>query len=128
MNAVGLDGIGNLNEVFVNHGHKCSVVFGCEVTKNLVERLNVIAAVVGGQRNSGEKHLDVGVAERSEDGVEVAAGLVGRHSTKAVIAAKFDQDDDGMELQYGAKAGDGVFGGGPAGAQVRYFVVVAALV
>lgn len=128
MNAVGLNSVGNFNEVFVNHGHKCSMVFGREVAKNLVERVNIIAAVVGGQRNSGEKHLDVGIIERSEDGVEVATGLVGRHSTKAVVAAKFDNDNDRMELEYGMEVGDGVFGGGPAGAQVRHFVVVAALV
>ena len=57
--------------------------------------------------------------------VEVAAGLVEGQAAEAVVAAELDDDDLRMQAQDGRKAGDGVFGGGAAGALIDDLVVVA---
>jgi hypothetical protein len=47
-------------------------------------------------------------------------------AAEAVVAAEFDDHDFRVQEQDGAEAGDGVLGGGAAGALVDDFVVVAA--
>ena len=37
MNAVALDGAGNVDQIFVDHGHEGDVVLGREIAKDLVE-------------------------------------------------------------------------------------------
>ena len=34
-------------------------MLGCEVAKDLVERLDVVGTVVGRKRDAGQQHLDV---------------------------------------------------------------------
>jgi len=53
------------------------------------------------------------------------AGEVGRQAAKAVVTAEFDDDDFRVQGEDGGQAGDGVLGGGAAGALVDDFVVVA---
>ena len=51
MDAVGLDGAGNVDQILVDHGHKGGVVLGCHVAKNLLESaLNLAEA---GERVAG---------------------------------------------------------------------------
>ena len=48
MNAVLLNGVGDVDEVFVDHGDKGYVVLGGEGTEKLIEGLDVVGTVVGG--------------------------------------------------------------------------------
>ncbi len=77
MDAVGLDGAGDVDEVFVDHGDKGSVVLFGEITEDLIEMIYVLLAVVGWKGDAGEQDFDVCVFERGQHLVEVAAGLVG---------------------------------------------------
>ena len=88
--------------------------------------MDVVGAVVGRQGDAGEQNLDVRVLKRGEHLVEVAAGLVEGQAAQAVVAAELDDDDGGMQAQDGVQAGDGILGGGAAGALVDDLVVVAA--
>ncbi len=90
--------------------------------------LDVVGAVVGRQGDAGEQDFDVRVFERGQHLVEIAAGLVEGQAAQAVVAAELDDDDFGMQEQDGAQTGDGVLGGGAAGALIDDLVVVAAAV
>jgi hypothetical protein len=128
VDAVGLNSARDVDKVFINHGHEGGVVPCGEIAKDLVEGIDVIPAVVGRQRDAGKEHADVSVIERGEDSVEVAARLVRRHSAEAVVTAELDDDDGGVKHQDGAQVSGGILGGGAAGAQIRYLVVVAVFI
>jgi len=97
-----------------------------EVAKDLVELVDVFGAVVGGQGNAGEQDLDVGGFKGGEHLVEIAAGLVEGKASEAVVATEFDEDHFGVKGEDGVEAGEGVFGGGAAGALIDDSVVEAA--
>ena len=125
VNAVGLDGAGNVDEVFIDHGHKGYVVTESQSAIDLLERLDVVGAVVGRQRDAGEKNFNVGRLKRCEDLIEVVAGLVERKAAQPVVAAELDDDNVGMKRENCGKAFDGVFGGSATGAAIEDGVVVA---
>jgi len=128
VDAVGLDCAGDVDQIFVDHGHEGWVVFGCEVTENLVKLLNVIMAVVGRKGDAGKQDLGVRVFKRGQHLVEVAAGLVGGKAAKTVVAAEFYDYDLGAQEKDGAEIGHGILGCGAAGALIDHFVVEAAAV
>ena len=128
MDAVALEGVGDIDKVLVDHGNKGGVVFGGEVAEDFFEGCDVVAAVVGGQRDTREENSDVRVFKCGENLVEVATGLIGRQSAEAIVAAELDDDDIGVEQQNRMKIGDGVLGGGTAGTLIVHLVVVAAIV
>src|SRR6266568_3194623 len=128
MNSVRLDDVRNIDQALVDHGNKGRVVFGSKNAKDLIERLNVIAAVVGRQGDAGKKNFNVGVFERCYHYVEIAASLVWWYTAETIVAAKFNNGDGGVELKDGAEIGNRIFGGGPTRAQIRYFVEVTALI
>ena len=128
MDAVGLDGARDADQVFVDHGHDGQMVFGSEVQEDLIELVDVVGTVVGWQSDAGEKDADVGVVEGGEDGIEVAAGLVERKSAETVVAAELDNDHRWMGGDDGADTDQRIFCGGAAGAHVGDLVVVAELV
>ena len=66
----------------------------------------------------------MGGLKSGEHLVEVAARLIGGQAAQAVIAAEFNDDNFGVQQQDGAEIGDGVLGGGAAGALVVDSVVV----
>ena len=76
MNAVGLDGAGNFDQILVEHGHEGDVVLGGELGKYLVEGLDVFGAVVGRERDSGQQNPDVRGFERRQHLVQIAASLL----------------------------------------------------
>lgn len=124
MDAVLLDGAGDVNHVFVDHGHKGCVVLSCDGAEELVKGLNIVRAVVGGQGDAGEQNPDVSGLKRGDYLVKIAAGLIERHAAQSVIAAELDDDDFRVKAQEKGKAGDGVLGGGAAGPLVDDFIVV----
>ena len=126
MDAVCLNCAGDMDQVFIEHGHEGCVVLGGNVAEDLLEGLDIVLAVVWGQSNAGEQDFDVRAFERGQNLVEVAAGLVGGQAAKAVVAAELDDDDFRVQEQNGTEIGDGVLGGGAARALVRDFVAVAA--
>jgi len=125
VNAVFLDGVGDVDQVFVDHGHGGGVVLGRDVAEDLLELVDVVRAVVGRQGDAGEQDFYVRGFEGGEDLVQVVLSLIGWKAAEAVIAAEFDDDDFRVKLQYGVETGCGVFGGGAAGALIADFVVVA---
>ena len=124
MDAVLLDGAGDVDEILVDHGHKRNVMPGGEVTEDLLERVDVVGAVVGREGDAGQQDFDVRGFKGGQDLVKIAAGLVGRQAAQAVVAAEFDDDDFGVQQQDGAEVGDRVLGGGAAGALVVHLVVI----
>ena len=99
MNAVRLNRAGNMNEVFVDHGHECGVMLGGEVAEDLFEGLDVVTAVVGGQRDAGKQHFDVSIFESSQHSIQIAARLAGGQAAQSVVAAEFDDDNLRMQEQ-----------------------------
>lgn len=93
MNAVLLDGGGDVDEIFVDHGDEGDTVLRGEIAEHFVECRYVVGAVVGGKRDASEKDLDVSGFERGEDRVEVFAGLIGGEAAKAIVATEFDNYD-----------------------------------
>ena len=70
----------------------------------------------------------MGLFQRSQDLIEIAACLVGRKAAEAVVAAEFNDDDVGVHGQDGIQIGNGVFGRGAAGSLIVDLVVVAEVV
>ena len=128
MDAVLLDGAGDVDEILVDHGHKRNVMPGGEVTEDLLERVDVVGAVVGREGDAGEQNFDAGSIQGGQDLVEVAARLVGGQAAEAVVAAELDDDDFRVQEQDGADFDDSVLGGGATGALIGNLVVVAACV
>ena len=56
--------------------------------------------------------------ERRQHGVKIVLGLREGQSAEAVVAAKLNNHNVGMEAKDGGQGGDGVLGGGAAGALV----------
>ncbi len=128
MNAVGLDGAWGADEVFVDHGHEGDVVAGGQGAEDLLERLDVVWAVVGRKRDAGEENADVRGFEHGEDLIEITARLVEREAAQTVVAAELDDDHVRMQSENRGEIGDSIFGGGAADAAVEHFVVVACCV
>ena len=108
------------------HGHKGYVVLRGQVAEDLLEVLDVLLAVVGRQRDSGEQDFDMGVFKGGQHLVEVAARLGDGQAAQAVVAAELDDDDCGVQAQDGVQTGDSILGGRAARSLVEDFVVVAA--
>ena len=125
MDAVLLDGVGDVDQVLVDHGDEGGVVLGGEVAEDLVEGIDVVLAVVGREGDAGEQYLYMGGFKSGEHLVEIVAGLVGGQAAETVVAAEFDDYDLRMQEQDGAEAGDGVLGGCAAGTLVVDLVMVA---
>ena len=124
MDAVGLDRAGDVDQVFVDHGHKDGVVFGGQVTEELVELQDVFLSVVGRESDAGKQDFDVRAFESGQHLVEVAAGLAEGQAAQPVVAAELDDNDFGVQEQDGTQAGNGVFGGGAAGSLIVDCVAV----
>jgi len=94
--AVGLDGVGDVHEVLVNHRHEGSMMLGVEVAKDFVKSLDVISSIVGRKCDSGQQCLDLGIVESGKNRVQVATRLVWRNPAKSVVAAEFNDHNGGM--------------------------------
>jgi hypothetical protein len=128
MNTVGLNAVGHMYEVLVDHGNKGRVMAGGEFAKDGLEGLNVIGAIVRRKGDSSQEDFDMGVLEAGEDRIEIAPRLVKGKAAQPIIATEFHQHDLGMQLQNGGQLGDRVLGGGTAGSLIVDFVFVAAAV
>ena len=101
VNAVVLDGVGNVDEVLVDHGDEGGVMLCGQIAEELVEGVDVVGAVVGGQGDAGEQDLDVSGFKGCEDLVEITASLVEGQAAEAVVAAELDEDDFRVEGEDG---------------------------
>ena len=90
--------------------------------------MDIVGAVVGRESDAGEDDFAAGVDEGGDDSVEIAARVGDGDAAKAVVAAKFDDDDGGVEAEEVGETVDSVFGGVAADAGVDDFVVVAAVI
>jgi len=124
VDAVLLNGVGDVDQVLVNHGHEGGVVFGCHIDEHLLEGVDVIGTIIRREGDAGQQDFDVRVFEGGQNGIEILPRLGGGQATEAVVPAELDDDDFGVRAQYGWETGDGVLGGGAAGALVEDFVVV----
>lgn len=125
MDAIGLNGSGNMNEVFVEHGDEGGVVLGGERGEDLVEGLDIVGAIVGREGDAGQQDFDVRAFEHGQNLVEIVAGHIGGQAAKTVVAAELHDDDFGVQAQDGADVGKGVFSGGATGALIDDFIVIA---
>jgi hypothetical protein len=78
VDSVLLNGAGNFDEVLVDHGNEGYAVFGSEVAEDLVEGVDVVRTIIGGQGDAREKNLDVSGFESGDNGVEILASLIWR--------------------------------------------------
>ena len=120
-----LDCAGNMDQVFVDHGNKGYVMLGREGAVDFAERSNVVGAVIRGQGNASQQYFGVGLFERCQHLIEIAAGLFQGQAAQAVVAAKFDDDHLGMKPNNRRKGSSSVFRGGSAGALIDDLIVVA---
>ncbi len=125
MDAVLLNGAGEMNQVLVDHRDKGNMVAGGECSEDLAEGVHVVHAVVGRQRDAGEKNFDMRGLKRAENLVEVAACLGEREAAEPVVSTEFDNYGVGVKAQNCWKAGNRVLGGGSAGTLIDDFVVIA---
>ena len=128
MDAVFLDGAGDGVDVVVEFGQERDVVSGRDEVVGLVEGFDVVGAVIGRERDAGEDDFAAGAKEGGNDGVEIAAGVGDGEAAEAVVAAKFDNHNRGMEPEDVFQAVDAVFAGVAADAGIDHFVVVATAV
>ena len=75
MDAVLLNGARDVDQVFVDHRHEGCVVLCGQRTEELIEGLDVVGTVVGWQCDAGEQNLDMGAYKRSENLIQILAGL-----------------------------------------------------
>ena len=119
MDAVRLDGAWDTDQVFVDHRYEGWMVPGSDNFEDGVEGLDVVRSIIWRQGDASEQHTDMCTIERSEDSVKVVARLVRGKSAESIVAAEFNDDDAGAELQNGAQVGNGVLRGCAACAAVR---------
>lgn len=74
VDAVFLHGAGRSINSFEQKRQQRKVVFAGEVTVDAVELLDVIGAVVGRQRDSGEHHFDFCLEQRGYDLIHILPG------------------------------------------------------
>jgi len=79
---------GTWTRSLVDHGDERDVMPCGQVAENLFEGFDVVGAVVWREGDAGEQDLDVGLSSVVSNLVEVAAGLGGRKTAKAVVAAR----------------------------------------
>lgn len=111
VNAVGLNGAGHMNQVFVDHGHHGDVVFGGECGEEPVKGVDIVGAVIGRQGDAGQQNANVRFFERGQHQSQVAPGLRKGQAAETVVAAELDDDDGRMQAKHVGQVGDGVFGG-----------------
>src|ERR1700744_4952327 len=126
MNAVCLDGAGLLIDAFVEHGQQWDMMIPCCITKDSVEALDVISAVIGRERDAGEQDADVRREQRVDDGAQILACDLHGKAAQAVVAAELNEDDVGMHGDDTVDARYGVFGGVATHALIGYAIVEAA--
>ena len=97
--------------------HRDAVLAGQQGV-GLVELLDVVGAVVGGQGDAGKGDLGAGVLEGGDDLIEVGAGGCDGQAAQAVVAAELDDDDGGMQGEYLGQALNSVLGGVSADALI----------
>lgn len=125
MNAILLDCVRNVYQVFVDHGNKGSVVLCGQVAEDCFEGVDVVRAVIGREGDAGKQNLDVCALESSQHLVKVAARLVERQASESIVAAKLDNDDFGVQKQNILQIGDGILCGGAARALIVDLVMEA---
>ena len=125
MNAVALNGSGDVDEVDVEHGNEGDVMLCGEIAKNLLERVNVVGTIIGRKRDAGEQDLDVSAFEAAENLLKIFPRLVDRQTAQAIVAAELNDDDFRVHAQNEGKSADRVFRRGAAGALIDDVVGVA---
>jgi len=126
MDAILLNRPGDTDQVFVDHGHEGGMMLGGQIAKDLVEGLNVVRAIIRGERDTGEQDLDMRGLQSREDVIEIAASLVGGQTAESVITTEFDDYNFRVQKQDRADVGDCVLCGRPAGALIINLIVVSA--
>ena len=115
-------------DVLEEEGQERDVVLPGEQGVGLLELLDVVGTVVGGEADAGEGEPDAAGFEAGEDGVEVGARVVDAEAAKAVVAAELDDDESGVEGDDVVDAVEAVLGGVAADAFVDDAIVLALLV
>lgn len=128
MDPVLLERAGLTNEVLVDHRHEHHMVLHGKFAIHRVELADVIRPVIRRQRNACEEDSNVGCRESGEHRVQVPTSVVEGKATQSIVTAEFKDHDVWMEGEHRTHAGDGIFRGGSAGAQIGDSIVVAELV
>ena len=102
---------GDAVDVFEEEGDEGDVVLLREGGVHGVEFLDVVGAVVGGERDAGENDFGAVRLELRDDAGEVGLGLLEGQTAKAVIAAELDDDDLRMSGDHASDAIEAVLGG-----------------
>lgn len=126
VNAVRLDGSGQVVDACVEHGQQRHVIFLSHAAVHFIELMNVVLAVVGRQRDAGQQHGNVRGAQAAHQRAEVALGHIQRKAAQPVVAAELDDDGRRMQPEHARQAVECVFGGVAAHAGVDDAVVISA--
>ena len=126
--AVALHHAFDAEDVLEEEGQQGDVVLLCQDRVGGGELLDVVGAVVWGEGDAGEDDAGAAGFEGGDDVIEVGAGVFDAKAAEAVVAAKFDDDEGGLEGEDGVEAFEAIFGGVAADAFVDDMVVVAEFV
>ena len=109
MDAVLLDGVGNVDQVYVDHGDKGGVMLCRHVAEDLIKGLDIVFAVIRRESDAGKQYLYMSRFQRGEHLVEIVPRLVGRKAAKPIVAPKLDDHELGVQEQNRAEVANGVF-------------------
>jgi hypothetical protein len=126
VNSIGLNGAGNVDQIFIDHWNEGGVMFRGKRLEKLVELSNVIGAVVWWQGDSREQYFNMRRLERGDDLIKIAARLFKGQASEPIVAAEFNDHNIGVKAQDGLDSGNCIFGGGATGALIYDLVVVTA--
>ena len=65
MNAVGLNGVGDVDQILVDHGDERHAMACSQVAKDLLEGFDVVGAIIRREGDAGEQDFDMGFFQRS---------------------------------------------------------------
>ena len=125
---IALHHAGHAVDVLQQEGKHGDVVFVRDLRVIVVELLDIIRTVVGGQGDAGESDLGARLLQGGDDLVEVVAGIADRQTAQAIVASELYDDEDGMKREHIGEARDAVFGCVSGDAEVFYVVLVTELV
>ena len=124
VDAVGLDVALDAVDVLQEEGQQRDVILFGEHGIHAVEVRDVVAAVLRGEGDAGERDLCAAVLELLDHGGEILLRAFDGKAAEAVVAAELEDDDLGFLGEDAVDAFDAVFGGVAADACVDDAVVI----
>jgi hypothetical protein len=110
VNPVGLHTAGNAVDVFEQKRKQRHMILSGQKSVGFIELANVVRSVVRRKCDAPQHHLYARVLERGNYAVQIPAGTCDGQAAKTIVAAKGDDDENGLESKHIIKPVQAVFG------------------